>query len=70
MQEIDKLHNMITQSQNIVFLTGAGASTPSGITDFETIYSQKFIGFDTIDIMTGGFIQKHPDVFLQFVKNI
>lgn len=68
MQEIDKLHNIITQSQNIVFLTGAGASTPSGITDFETIYSQKFIGFDTIDIMTGGFIQKHPDVFLQFVK--
>ena len=68
MQEIDKLHNIITQSQNIVFLTGAGISTPSGITDFETIYSQKFMGFDTIDIMTSGFIQEHPDVFLQFVK--
>lgn len=68
MKTVDELQKIIDASQNIVFLTGAGISTPSGITDFETIYSQKFMGFDTIDIMTGGFIQEHPDVFLQFVK--
>ena len=68
MDKITQLHNLINQSQNIVFLTGAGVSTPSGITDFETIYSQRFMGFETIDIMTSGFLDEYPDVFWKFIK--
>ena len=65
---IETLFKIITQSNKIVFLTGAGASTPSGLTDFESIYSKKFRGFNPEDIMTKGFIEQNPSIFLEFIK--
>ena len=47
MDKIKVLKDWINESDNIVFLTGAGVSTPSGIPDFrgkDGIYSEKFQG--------------------------
>ena len=44
MDEILKLQKMIEESNNIVFFSGAGVSTESGIKDFRSkdgIYNQK-----------------------------
>ena len=34
---VEKLENIISQSQNIVFFGGAGVSTESGIPDFRSV---------------------------------
>ena len=44
MNKIDKLKEMINESKNIVFFTGAGVSTDSGIKDFRSedgLYNEK-----------------------------
>ena len=44
MNKIDRLREMIKESQNIVFFTGAGVSTDSGIKDFRSedgLYNEK-----------------------------
>ncbi len=68
MKQIEALNSLINNSQKIVFFTGAGVSTPSGLSDFKSIYSKKFEGFSPIKIMTKGFYEKHPDIFLRFIK--
>ena len=44
-QTLEKLDSMIQESNNIVFLGGAGVSTESGIPDFRSVdglYNQKY----------------------------
>lgn len=64
----EELFKIIEQSKKLAFLTGAGVSVASGVSDFKTIYANKFFGFEPEDIMTKGFLEKHPDVFFEFVK--
>lgn len=68
MDKIYELANLIKESNKLVFLTGAGISVASGVSDFKTIYSSKFHSFAPEDIMTKGFLEEHPDVFLEFIK--
>lgn len=63
-----QLKNIIERSQSLVLITGAGVSTPSGLSDFESIYSRLFEGYDPVSIMTKGFLEERPDVFLRFMR--
>ena len=45
MGQIEKLREMVNNSDNIVFFGGAGVSTESGIPDFRSVdglYNQKY----------------------------
>ena len=65
MDKIYELANLIKESNKLVFLTGAGISVASGVSDFKTIYSSKFHSFAPEDIMTKGFLEENPDVFFE-----
>ena len=45
MNEIEKLREVVQESNNVVFFGGAGVSTESGIPDFRSVdglYNQKY----------------------------
>ena len=69
---IEKLKQMIEQSDNIVFFGGAGVSTESGIPDFRSengIYSaMSEYGYPPETILSHSFFVKRPDVFFQYYK--
>lgn len=69
MDKIEELYNLIKNSQKIVFFTGAGVSTSSGLSDFQSIYSKNYYGIDPVEIMTKGFLEKHPEIFFKFFKD-
>lgn len=69
MNEIENLKNAIKTAYKIVFFTGAGISTESGILDFKTVYNSKFEGYDCEEILDASFFEDHPNVFLRFIKN-
>lgn len=69
MNEIENLKSAIKNAYKIVFFTGAGISTESGIPDFKTVYNGKFEGYDCEEILDASFFEDHPNVFLRFIKN-
>ncbi len=71
MQNIDKLIEIIKNSDNIVFFGGAGVSTESGIPDFRStdgIYNQKY-EFQPEIVLSGDFFWKNTKYFYNFYKD-
>ena len=70
--KIQQLKELIEESENIVFLGGAGVSTESGIPDFRSgtgIYNQDSgVTYRPIDIIAHDFFMENPDVFFDFYK--
>lgn len=70
--KLRQLKQLIAESDNIVFLGGAGVSTESGIPDFRSgtgIYnSDSGMKYRPIDIIAHDFFLEHPEEFFDFYK--
>ncbi|SCW39957.1 NAD-dependent deacetylase [Ruminococcaceae bacterium YRB3002] len=70
--KIAQLRQLIEESDNIVFLGGAGVSTESGIPDFrggEGIYNQESgTKYRPVDIISHTFFMEHPEEFYDFYR--
>ncbi len=70
MNEIDKIQNIIEESNNIVFFGGAGVSTESGIKDFRSedgLYKMKF-DYPAEVMLSSGFFYSETEKFYEFYK--
>ena len=68
---IAKLHDILTESNNIVFFGGAGVSTESGIPDFRSVdglYHMKY-DFPPETILSHTFFMNNPDEFYRFYQD-
>lgn len=71
MNKIEKLKEMIKQSNNIVFFGGAGVSTESGIKDFRSkdgLYNIKY-KYPPEEILSHTFFKNNPKEFYKFYKD-
>lgn len=72
MNNINKLKELISTSNNIVIFTGAGISTESGIPDFRStsgLYTTgKFSGYCPEEILTRRMFRTNPGLVLSFYK--
>ncbi|MDQ0151017.1 NAD-dependent deacetylase [Eubacterium multiforme] len=70
--DIEKLAEILRNSNNIVFFGGAGMSTESGIPDFRSangLYSEKLkINFTPEQLVSHSFYVKYPKEFFNFYK--
>lgn len=70
MQELDLLRRYLQDSDNLVFLGGAGVSTESGIPDFRSadgIYdSISHYGYAPEVMLSRSFFEEHPQLFYDF----
>lgn len=72
MNQIEKLKQIISQSNNIVFLGGAGVSTESGIPDFRSndgLYSEKYKNYSPEKILSRTFFVTHTKEFYDYYKD-
>ena len=70
MDQIRQLQTIIDQGQRIVFFTGAGASTESGIPDFRSadgVYRKPW-PIPPEEVISHHFFQQHPQQFYQFYR--
>ncbi len=71
--KIDKLAEIIRNSNNIVFFGGAGVSTASDIPDFRSsngLYSEKLkCKFSPEQLISHTFFMKYPEEFFSFYKD-
>lgn len=70
MTEIEKLRQIISESENIVFFGGAGVSTESGIPDFRSadgLYAQKY-AYPPETIVSRNFFYENTEYFYNFYK--
>lgn len=71
MNNIEKLANIIKESNYIVFFTGAGASTDSGLADFRGkngLYNERnFMGYEPEEILSHDFFFSHRDIFNRYL---
>ena len=66
--KIELLHDMVAQSDNIVFFGGAGVSTESGIPDFRSVdglYNQKW-KYPPETILSRSFFDRNPEEYYRF----
>ena len=71
MNQIEQLQKIIDQAQNIVFFTGAGVSTDSGIPDFRStdgLYAMEY-DFPPETIISHSFFLENPKEFYRFYRN-
>ncbi|NLL79188.1 MAG: NAD-dependent protein deacylase [Clostridiales bacterium] len=71
MEQIEKLREMIDQTDNIVFFGGAGVSTESGIPDFRSVdglYNQKY-DYPPETILSHTFYMRKPEEFFRFYRD-
>ena len=71
MDDLEKVRNIISYSNNIVFFGGAGMSTESGIPDFRSsngIYSEEYDSYPPEYILSNTFFKTHPDIFYKFFR--
>ncbi|MBQ1383424.1 MAG: NAD-dependent protein deacylase, partial [Solobacterium sp.] len=69
-EKIEQLQNIIDSSRAIVFFTGAGVSTASGIPDFRSqdgLYSQQF-RYPPEEIISHHFFYDDTEEFYRFYK--
>ena len=69
--QVEKLKKAIKNSHNIVVLTGAGISVPSGIPDFRSatgLYSTPFGAFSPEEMISHDFYVRHRKEFYEFYK--
>lgn len=71
MNNIEKLTTIIKNSNYIVFFTGAGASTDSGLADFRGkngLYNQRsFMGYEPEEVLSHDFFFSHRDIFNRYL---
>lgn len=67
---MEKLLNLIKQSKNIVFLTGAGVSTPSGIPDYRSLQGVYSTKESSEYLLSHSCLINEPDKFYEFVKKL
>ena len=65
---ITKLQEAIKQSKNIVFFTGAGISTDSGIPDFRSSTGLYKNNYKAEEILSHTFFMTNPNEFYEFYK--
>ena len=65
---ITKLQEAIKQSKNIVFFTGAGISTDSGIPDFRSTTGLYKNNYRAEEILSHTFFMANPEEFYEFYK--
>lgn len=68
---IEKLREIINNSDNIVFFGGAGVSTESGIPDFRSVdglYNQKY-DYPPETILSHTFFMEHTEEFYKFYRD-
>lgn len=71
MDQIQRLKEIIDDSDNIVFFGGAGVSTESGIPDFRSVdglYNQKY-DYPPETILSHTFYRQKPEEFFRFYKD-
>ncbi|HPW53743.1 MAG TPA: NAD-dependent protein deacylase [Erysipelotrichaceae bacterium] len=71
MEKIKTLQRILDESDKIVFFTGAGVSTESGIPDFRSVdglYSQKY-QYPPEAIISHSFYKYNPQEFYRFYKD-
>lgn len=69
-KEIEKLQEIIDDSENIVFFGGAGVSTESNIPDFRSadgLYQQKY-KYSPEQIVSHTFFMRNTEGFYEFYK--
>ena len=70
-EKIQELQQIIDNSNHIVFFTGAGVSTASGIPDFRStdgLYNQKY-QFPPEEILSHHFFKQHTEEFFRFYRD-
>lgn len=70
MNQLEQLQKIISAGQRIVFFTGAGASTESGIPDFRSVdglYHQQY-DFPPEEIISRHFFIENPEAFYRFYR--
>ncbi|WP_244833984.1 NAD-dependent protein deacylase [Clostridium sp. BJN0001] len=71
--EIEKLTQILKESNNIVFFGGAGVSTESNIPDFRSsngLWNEKLkINFTPEQLVSHTFFMKYPEEFFNFYKD-
>ena len=70
-KEIEKLQEIIDDSENIVFFGGAGVSTESGIPDFRStdgLYNQEY-DYPPEEILSHTFFVSHTEAFYGFYRD-
>ena len=72
MDNISRLIDIIKNSNYIIFFTGAGASTDSGLADFRGkngLYNEKtFMGYEPEEILSHDFFFSHRDIFNRYLN--
>ena len=66
-ERIDKLNEMIAGARHIVFFTGAGISTGSGIPDFRS--ADGLYADNPEYLLSATCLQSEPQKFFNFIKN-
>ena len=70
-ERIQQLQQIIDESKHIVFFTGAGVSTGSGIPDFRSqdgLYNQKY-SLPPEEIISHHYFEENPEEFFRFYKD-
>lgn len=71
--EVKKLKQIIEESDNIVFLGGAGVSTESNIPDFRSenglFKAKKEYGYSPEVLLSHSFFEKHTKTFYDYYRN-
>ncbi len=70
-EKIQELQDIIDHSNHIIFFTGAGVSTASGIPDFRStdgLYNQKY-QFPPEEILSHHFFKQHTEEFFRFYRD-
>lgn len=71
MNNIENLADIIKESNYIVFFTGAGASTDSGLADFRGkngLYNERsFMGYEPEEILSHDFFFSHRNIFNKYL---
>lgn len=70
-EKIERLKEIVAESDNIVFFGGAGVSTESGIPDFRSVdglYNQKY-KYPPEVMVSHSFYRSHTEEFFEFYKN-
>lgn len=70
-ESIQKLKQLIAESDNIVFFGGAGVSTESGIPDFRSVdglFHQKY-AYPPQEIVSRTFFEQNPEEFYRFYRD-
>ena len=70
-KQIQELQEILDQGKRIVFFTGAGASTESGIPDFRSVdglYQQQY-DYPPEEVISHHFFESNPKEFYRFYRS-